>query len=163
MLPTDLTVAAVVEKDGRFLIVEERASGVIVFTQPGGHIEADESPEEACIREVLEESRCQIDIDGLLGVYLWIHPQTRQQFLRIMFIANYVGENESRKLDDGIHAVHWMSRDDIEWRLRKLRTPMVIRCVDDYLAGKRQSQSILAGSAPIQHRVADVLATASLV
>jgi len=163
VLPTDLTVAAVVEHDGCFLIVEERASGVVVLTQPGGHIEANESPEEACIREVFEETRCNIVADGLLGVYLWIHPQTRQQFLRIVFVAILTGEDPSAKLDDGIHAVHWMTRDDLEWRRRDLRTPVVLRCLDDYIAGKREPESILSGSAPIQQRVADVLASALLV
>lgn len=163
MLPTDLTVAAVVERDDRFLIVEERASGALVFTQPGGHIEASESPEEACIREVLEETRCNVVADGLLGVYLWIHPQTRQQFLRIVFVANFIDEDPTRKLDDGIQAVHWMTRDDVQWRQRDLRTPVVLRCLDDFMAGKREPEEILAGAAPIQHRVADVLANALLV
>jgi phosphatase NudJ len=163
VLPTDLTVSAVVEQDGTFLIVEERSSGALVFTQPGGHIEASESPEEACSREVLEETGCEVAINSLLGVYLWIHPQTRQQFLRIVYVADLLQEHSGRKLDDGIHAVHWYSQADIEHRRRQLRTPTVTRCIDDYLAGKRVPESILAGAMPIQHRVADVLASASLV
>jgi ADP-ribose pyrophosphatase YjhB (NUDIX family) len=163
VLATDLTVAAVVERDGKFLIVEERSSGVDVITQPGGHIETGESPEEACTREVLEETGCDIAIDGLLGVYLWIHPQTRQQFLRIVYVADLLLEDPTRKLDHGIHAVHWYNRADIEHHVRKLRTPVVLRSVDDFLAGKRQPESILAGAMPIQQRVADVLASASLV
>ena len=163
MLATDLTVAAVVERDGKFLIVEERSSGVDVITQPGGHIETGESPEEACTREVLEESGCDIAINGLLGVYLWIHPQSRQQFLRIVYVADLLLEDPTRRLDGGIHAVHWYNRADIEHHVRKLRTPVVLRCIDDYFAGKRQPESILAGAMPIQQRVADVLASASLV
>ena len=163
MLATDLTVAAVVEQDGKFLIVEERSSGVNVITQPGGHIESGESPEEACTREVLEESGCDIAIDGLLGVYLWIHPQTRQQYLRIVYVGDLLLEDPTRKLDDGIFAVHWYNKADIEHHARKLRTPVVLRCVEDYFAGKRQPESILAGAIPIQQRVADVLASASLV
>ena len=95
MLPTDLTVSAVVEQDGTFLIVEERSSGALVFTQPGGHIEASESPEEACSREVLEETGCEVAINSLLGVYLWIHPQTRQQFLRIVYVADFLQEKHT--------------------------------------------------------------------
>ena len=163
MLPTDLTVSAVVEKDGHFLIVEERSSGIDVITQPGGHIEAGESPEEACTREVLEESGCEIAINDLLGVYLWIHPQSRQQYLRIVYTGDLLFQDLSYQLDDGIHSVHWMARDDIDHQRRKVRTPVVIRCIDDYLAGRRQPQSILRGAMPIQHRVADVLASASLV
>lgn len=163
VLPTDLTVSAVVEQDGTYLIVEERSSGVLVVTQPGGHIETGESPEEACIREVLEETGCDIAINSLLGVYLWIHPQSRQQFLRIVYVADLLQENPKAKIDDAIHAVRWYSRADIEHHVRQLRTPVVLRCIDDYVAGNRQPESILAGAIPIQQRVADVLANASLV
>jgi ADP-ribose pyrophosphatase YjhB (NUDIX family) len=163
VLPTDLTVAAVIEKDGQFLIIEERSSGTIVVTQPGGHIEAGESPEEACAREVLEESGCNITVDGLLGVYLWIHPQTRQQYLRIVYVAHLLHQDMNSQLDHGIQAVHWYSRADIEHHVYRTRTPVVLRCIDDYLAGQRQPSSILAGALPIQKRVADVLASASLV
>jgi hypothetical protein len=79
VLPTDLTVSAVVERHERFLTIEKRVSGVVVVTQPGAHIETDESPEQATIRGGLQESGCQFTVTGLLGVYLWIHPQTRQQ------------------------------------------------------------------------------------
>jgi 8-oxo-dGTP pyrophosphatase MutT (NUDIX family) len=163
VLATDLTVSAVVVQDGKFLIVEERASGLDVITQPGGHIETGESPEEACTREVREETGCDIAINGLLGVYLWIQPQTRQQFLRIVYVGDLLLEDPTRKLDDGIYAVHWYSKADIEHHARKLRTPVVLRCIEDYLAGRRQPESILAGAIPIQQRVADVLASASLV
>ena len=163
MLPTDLTVAAVVEQDGKFLIVEERSSGALVITQPGGHIESGESPEEACTREVLEETGCDVAINSLLGVYLWIQPQTRRQFLRIVYVADLLQQDLKSKLDNNIHAVHWYDKADVEHHVRKLRTPIVIRCIEDYVAGKRQPESVLAGSMPIQHRVADVLASAALV
>lgn len=163
MLPTDLTVAAVVQENGRFLIVEERASGVIVVTQPGGHIETNESPEQAVVRETLEEAACTVEVDSLLGVYLWIHPQTRQQFLRIVYVANFVDEHRTRALDDGIHAVHWYTRDDLMRRSKDLRTPVVLRCIDDYLLGQRKPEGLLAGLAPLQKNVDAVLASASLV
>lgn len=163
MLPTDLTVAAVVKQDDRYLMIEETASGLEVITQPGGHIENNESPEEACVREILEETRCNVRIDSLLGVYLWIQPQTRQQFLRIVFVADYLGEDPTRRLDHGIRAVRWMSIADIRARQARHRTPIVLRCLQDYLDGKRHPQSALQGLSPVQQRVSDVLATASLV
>ena len=89
MYPTDLTVSAVVENDGRYLLVEEHAMGQVVLNQPGGHIEAGESPEEAVVREALEETGCDVACGELIGVYLWIHPQTRQQFLRIIYAAEF--------------------------------------------------------------------------
>ena len=127
MYPTDLTVAAVVERDGQYLLVEEYAMGQRVFTQPGGHIEADETPEQAVIREVLEETGCTVECVDMIGVYLWIHPQTRQQFLRIVYAANFVSCDESLALDDGIIARRWMSLQDLKDRKSVLRSPAVLR------------------------------------
>jgi ADP-ribose pyrophosphatase YjhB (NUDIX family) len=163
VLPTDLTVAAVVPDDGRYLIVEEQASGILVVTQPGGHIEANESPEDAVVRETLEETACTVEVDSLLGVYLWIHPQTRQQFLRIVYVAKFISENKAFPLDDGVHAVHWYTLDDLKRRRKSLRSPVVVRCIEDYVAGKRKPQSLLAGMMPVQQNVDAVLASASLV
>lgn len=163
MLPTDLTVSAVVERDGRFLIVEERASGIIVITQPGGHIESGESPEQAVARETLEEAGCTISVSGLLGVYLWIHPQTRQQFLRIVYTADFVSEDHKRSLDDGIYAVHWYSYADLQHRSRDVRSPIVLRAIEDYLAGRRQPEALLTNLVPLQQNVDAMLANACLV
>ncbi len=163
MLVTDLTVSAVVERDGRFLIVEERSSGVVVMNHPGGHIESGESPEQAVVREALEETGCKITVGEMLGIYLWIHPQTRQQYLRIAYVGNYVSHDESRVLDDGVYAIHWLTPADIRQRMQRLRSPMVMRCVEDYLAGRRQPDSFLASLMPVQQNVAAVMATAALV
>jgi ADP-ribose pyrophosphatase YjhB (NUDIX family) len=116
MQPTDLTVSAVIERDGQYLMVEEITSGAVVLNQPGGHLETGESPEEAVIREVLEETGCDVACGELVGIYLWIHPQSRQQFLRIVYVASLLNEDESRPLDDGIIAKRWLSRADIEYR-----------------------------------------------
>jgi 8-oxo-dGTP pyrophosphatase MutT (NUDIX family) len=163
VLPTDLTVSSVVEDDGRFLIIEERSSGVDVVNQPGGHIEAGESPERAAEREVLEETGCIVSVRELLGVYLWIHPQTRQNFLRIVFVADLLSHDPSRDLDDGIFAVHWYTLEELERRRRNLRTPMVLKSIEDYLAGRRQPHTLLADLMPVQQNVDRVLATAHLI
>lgn len=163
MQPTDLTVAAVIERDNRFLLVEELAFGRRVLTQPGGHIEADESPEQAVEREVLEESGVTAECRDMIGVYLWIHPQTRQQFLRIVFAADYVAHDESAKLDDGILGHRWLSIEDIRASRKILRTPAVLKCVEDYRAGRRASDALLTGMLPLQENVHRILATADLV
>ena len=163
MYPTDLTVAAVIEHDGKYLLVEEHAMGRRVFTQPGGHIEADESPEQALVREVLEETGCTVECGDMIGVYLWIHPQTRQQFLRIVYAARYVSCDESLSLDDGILGRRWMSFDDLRDRRPVLRTPAVLRCVEDYQAGRRASDALLTSMLPLQQNVHRILATADLV
>ena len=163
MYPTDLTVAAVVEHEGKYLFVEEYAMGERVLTQPGGHIETDESPEEAVVREVLEESGCTVECQDMIGVYLWIHPQTRQQFLRIVFSAKFVSEDESAELDDGILGRRWMTLADIRARRRVMRTPAVLKCVEDYVSGRRGGDDLLTGMLPLQQNVHRILATADLV
>jgi ADP-ribose pyrophosphatase YjhB (NUDIX family) len=163
MYPTDLTVAAVVDLDGRYLLVEEKAMGRRVLSQPGGHIEADESPEQAVVRETLEETGCDVECGELIGVYLWIHPQTRQQFLRIVYEAKFISCNEEQKLDDGIIARRWATLPELESRQSMLRSPAVLRCVRDFVSGKRQSDTLFTGMLPLQQNVHRVLATADLV
>lgn len=163
MQPTDLTVSAVVQRDGLYLMVEEIAAGAVVLNQPGGHLEAGESPEQAVVREVREETGCDVTCGELVGVYLWIHPQTRQQFLRIVYVATLVKEDRARPLDDVIVARRWLSRADIEYRRRSLRSPVVQRCIQDFEAGRRQSDSLFSGMLPLQHNVHAVLASADLV
>ena len=163
MYPTDLTVAAIVRHEDQYLMVEERAMGRVVFTQPGGHIESGESPEQAVVREVLEETGCTVTCGDLVSVYLWIHPQTRQQFLRIVFEAHFQSMDTDAELDDGIPRALWMSRKDIEVRRDRLRTPVALRCVHDYEQGKRQSDGVFTGMMPLQHNVDAVLARADLV
>jgi ADP-ribose pyrophosphatase YjhB (NUDIX family) len=163
MYPTDLTVSAVVQHAGKYLLIEEHASGQRVLNQPGGHIESGETPEDAVIREAFEESGCVVKCNELIGVYLWIHPQTRQQFLRIVYDARFVSCDENATLDDGIIARHWMTLDDIVDRRNALRTPAVLRCIQDYEAGKRESDALLTSMLPLQQNVHRVIATADLV
>jgi len=163
MYPTDLTVAAVVDLDGRYLVVEEQAMGRRVLSQPGGHIEAGESPEEAVVRETLEETGCDVACGELIGVYLWIHPQTRQQFLRIVYEAKFISCDEERELDEGIIARRWATLAELESRQPMLRSPAVLKCVRDFVSGRRQSDALLTGMLPLQQNVHRVLATADLV
>ena len=163
MYPTDLTVAAIVVRDGRYLIVEERAMRRVVLSQPGGHIEGGESPEDAVVREVLEETGCKVSCGELIGVYLWIQPQTRQQFLRLVYAADFLSCDESYPLDDVIVARHWMSRDQIHHSRDRLRTPVVLRCINDFEGGRRESDTLLSGMLPLDLNVDRVIARADLV
>jgi ADP-ribose pyrophosphatase YjhB (NUDIX family) len=163
MYPTDLTVAAVVLNEGRYLIVEEVAGRRKVLTQPGGHIETGESPEAAVVREVKEETGCTVLCEDLIGVYLWIQPQTRQQFLRLVYSADFIDCDDDASLDEGVIARRWLTLEDVEKARARLRTPVVLRCIHDFEAGIRQSDSILTGMLPLDQNVAQVLAAADLV
>jgi len=133
----DVTVAAVVEKDGRFLMVEEHASGRRVFNQPAGHLERNESLVQATIRETLEETAWRIEVKSVLGVYLWESPMDRQTFLRVAFEGRCRDHEPWRGLDDGICRAVWMTYEEILAEEERLRSPLVTRCLDDYLSGTR--------------------------
>ena len=160
---TDLTVCTVVEHEGYYLMVEERATGRALLNQPGGHVEAGESAEAAVLREVMAKTACYVACGELIGVYLWIHPQTRQQYVRIVFAAGYLGCDEERKLDDRIAMRRWMTMDELEKLRNRIRSPVVLRCLHDYRSGRRQSDSLLTGMLPLQNNVDAVLAKAVLV
>ena len=163
MHPTDLTVAAVVKHDSRYLLVEEKAMGMVVLNQPGGHIEAGESPEDAVVREAREETGCVISCDEMIGVYLWIQPQTRQQFLRIVYAADFVSCDESLPLDHSIVSRQWLTRGEIDARRADARSPIVLRCLQDFESGRRESDKLLTGMLPLHQNVHRVLARADLV
>ena len=133
----DVTVAAVIERDGRFLIVEEHACGQVVFNQPAGHLEPDESLIDAAVRETLEETGHRFRPQHLLGVYLWHSEPAQKSFLRVTFVGSAGPPSGVPRLDEGIVAAHWMSRNQLLALHDRLRSPMVLRCIDDYRAGIR--------------------------
>jgi len=160
---TDLTAGVVVECDGEFLIIEEYVSGSAVLTQPGGHLEAGESPEGAAERETREESGCVVRACDLLGVYLWVNPRDGQQQLRIMFVADLLERPSGVELDDGIIRVHWMTHEQVRRNTARLRTPFVLRAIEDFRAGRRPDAAALERLAPLHRNLRDVIARASLV
>lgn len=131
------TVAAVIERGGRFLLVEEVSDGRRVLNQPAGHLDPDESLVQACVRETLEESAHLFAPTSLVGIYRWIYAPENATFLRFAFAGELRGVDASRKLDAEIVATHWLSREDLAARADMHRSPLVMRCVDDYLAGRR--------------------------
>ena len=131
------TVAAIVERGNKFLMVEELVLGEQVINQPAGHLDPDESLVEAVIGETQEETAWQFVPEAITGIYLWKHPDNGQSFLRIAFCGSCKNHNASQILDDGIQAAVWKTRDELIQQQQKLRSPMVINCIDDYLAGKR--------------------------
>ena len=143
MFHPEITVAAVTETDGRFLVVEERIERRLVINQPAGHVEAGETLLEAIIREVREETAWGFTASELLGVYLWRHPGTGRTTKRFAFIGAVANFND-QKLDAGIVGTHWLTRAELKRREPQLRSPLVLRCIDDYLAGQRRPLSAAA-------------------
>lgn len=132
----DVTVAALVEREGRFLLVEERIRGRLVLNQPAGHLEDGETLVEAVVRETLEETAWHFAPEHLLGVYQWRSPRGRST-LRFAFRGSVSGHEPDRPLDSPVVATHWLSRDEILGRAARLRSPLVLRCIEDYERGVR--------------------------
>jgi 8-oxo-dGTP pyrophosphatase MutT (NUDIX family) len=140
----DITVAAVVEREQRFLMVEERIRSKTVFNQPAGHVEAGESLLDAVIRETREESAWQFTPEALVGIYLWRHPRSGRDTLRFAFTGALGDHDPELQLDKPIIATHWLSRGELMLRESQLRTPVVMRCIDDFLSGQRLPLTALA-------------------
>lgn len=138
-----VTVAAVIERDGRYLMVEEETSNGIAFNQPAGHLEEGESLVDAVIRETLEETAWHFRPESIIGIHLWNHPQKEETFLRVSFKGVATSHDEGLPLDEGIIQALWMSRDELASQPDKLRSPLVLNSIDDYIAGERYPLSIL--------------------
>ena len=130
-----MTVAAVIEDRGNFLLVQEQAGGQSVYNQPAGHLEDGESLIEAVTRETLEETAWHIRPEKIVGIYQWRHPETPDTFLRITFACSCLSHEPDRPLDTGIERALWLPAGDIRSRSDRLRSPMVMRSINDYLAG----------------------------
>ncbi|HSN17486.1 MAG TPA: NUDIX hydrolase [Gammaproteobacteria bacterium] len=139
-----VTVAAVVERDGRYLVVEEDVRGRRVLNNPAGHLEPGESLVEAVRRETLEETGWEFEPDAVTGIYLWKNAEADATFLRVAFHGRCVRHHPERRLDQGIVAAHWLAREDLAGGRHVLRTPLVLRCIDDLLAGRRYPLDILS-------------------
>jgi ADP-ribose pyrophosphatase YjhB (NUDIX family) len=144
----DVTVAAMVETDGRFLFVEEQASGRIVFNQPAGHLEPGESLTDAVVRETFEETGYGFQPEALLGLYLWQCDEANTTFLRVAFTGSATPPVSTPNLDSGIIAAHWLSRAQVVARESRLRSPLVMRCLDDYQADIRHPLSVISELPP---------------
>lgn len=138
-----VTVAAVSERNGRFLIVEETIEGHMRLNQPAGHLEVGESLHQAVIRETLEETACTFIPEALVGVYLWKKPDLDLTYLRVAFCGAMSEPNINQQLDAGIERAIWLQRNELLQRESEWRSPLVLRCIDDYLAGQRYPLSLL--------------------
>ena len=133
--PPSVTVAAVIERDGRFLLVDETYEGRRVLNQPAGHLDPGESLVQACRREVMEETAHHFEPTGLVGIYRWYYAPRDITFIRFCFRGK-VGSAEDRPLDKEINSVQWLTAAELKARGAEHRSPMVQQCLDDFLAGR---------------------------
>ena len=144
--PPSVTVAAVIEQAGRFLVVEENYDGACVLNQPAGHLDPGESLVTACAREVLEETAHRFTPESLVGIYRWYYAPRDTTFIRFTFAGRLDGVEQGRALDKEIVAAHWYTRDELTEKAAMHRTPLVMACVDDYLAGKRYPLGVFSSA-----------------
>ena len=155
----DVTVAAVVERDGRFLFVEERASGRVVINQPAGHLESGETFLEAVSRETLEETGWTFRPTAVVGIYVWQAENVSRSFLRVAFSGTLEAHDPDRSLDHGILRTRWMDHDQLLAMQSRLRSPLVLRCVDDYRSGTRYPLALLSHLLPSPATAASIAAS----
>jgi len=139
----NVTVAAVVERHGRFLLVRERDGGSVVLNQPAGHLEQGESLLQAVARETLEETGREFEAAGLVGVYRYPSEQQGLTYLRFCFHGHCSAADPERTLDPDILDTLWLTPGELATRTESVRSPLVRRCLDDYLAGRRYPLSLL--------------------
>ena len=136
-----VTVAAVIEREGRFLLVEEHTAEGLRLNNPAGHLDPGESPAQGCAREALEETAHPFAPTALVGVYLarFQREATGEDitYLRFAFCGNVGEVIESMALDHGIVRTLWMTPDEVRASAERHRNPLVLRCMEDYLAGRR--------------------------
>ncbi len=138
-----VTVAAVVEQDGRFLLVEEDTKEGVRLNQPAGHLEQGESLIDAVIRETVEETAWEFAPEALVGIYMWPRPDGDITYLRFAFTGRLLHHHAGQALDTGIRRAVWMDADELAAARPMHRSPQVERTVQDYLAGRRVPLDVL--------------------
>jgi len=138
-----VTVADIARSGERYLLVEEVIQGERVINQPAGHWEPDESLYQAVVRETREETAWEFEPRGLVGVYQWTHPNDMDIFLRFAFYGDAIRRDPAQELDSEIERVVWLTRQELRDASRPLRSPQVLRCIDDFEGGARFSLDCL--------------------
>ena len=137
------TVAAIVEDNGKFLLVEETTDRGNRFNQPAGHLEDNESLIEAVIRETLEETAYTFNPEALLGIYHWKHEHNDTTYLRFAYIGSVTNHQPNLALDEGIIRAVWMTIDEIRSNAALMRSPQVLTCIEDFLNGQQFPLSVV--------------------
>ncbi len=139
----NVTVAAIVEHEGRFLLVEEETDNGLMLNQPAGHLEANESLVEGAAREALEETAYEFSPEYLVGVYRWRHSDRNVTYLRFAFAGSLGAHHPERALDTGIVRALWLTAAEVHASRSRHRSPLVIRCLEDFRRGARAPLDVL--------------------
>jgi 8-oxo-dGTP pyrophosphatase MutT (NUDIX family) len=136
-----VTVAAIIEREGRYLLVEEETPEGLRLNNPAGHLDPGESPEQGVARETLEETAFVFRPTALVGIYLsrFERPATLEDitYLRFAYCGDLGAFDAQRRLDTGIVRTLWMTPDEVRASVHRHRSPLVLRCVEDHAAGQR--------------------------
>jgi 8-oxo-dGTP pyrophosphatase MutT (NUDIX family) len=138
-----VTVAAVIQQEGRYLLVEEQTDDGIRINQPAGHLEPGESILQGTVRETLEETAYEFSPTALVGIYRWPHPASGVTYIRFAFCGELGSHQVDRVLDRGILRTLWLTPEQLRSRAASHRSPLVLRCVEDHLAGRYYSLDML--------------------
>ena len=146
-----VTVAAIIERDRRFLLVEEETSDGIRLNQPAGHLEEGEDVMAAVRREVFEETAWRFAPEHIVGIQLWRRNPESPSFLRICFSGFCHSHEPQNALDEGILATHWLTPEDIQSNAQRLRSPLVALCITEYLKGSRYPLALIKSLIDLNH------------
>ncbi len=141
-----ITVATIVEDQGRFLFVEELKHGRAVLNQPAGHLDPNESLLDAAVRETLEETGWDIELTAVIGIYLYTAPSNGVTYQRVCFAGKPIKHHPERALDDGIIAARWLTRDELLAQREHWRSELIGQCLDDYSSGRLHSLELIRPS-----------------
>ena len=147
----NVTVAAVIERDGRFLLVEEHTADGLRLNTPAGHLDPGESPADGCAREALEETAHRFTPTALVGIYLARSRRNDEDvtYLRFAFTGTLGAREAGRALDDGIVRTLWMTPEEIRASAERHRSPLLLQCIEDHLAGRRYPLSLIHTDASV--------------
>ncbi len=139
-----VTVATVIENDGKFLMVEEDIYGEKILNQPAGHLEQGETLMEAAVRETLEETGWHVKVKHLIEFSQWTSPNSDKHYLRSCFAGKVVSFDPEQQLDEGILQAIWMTRDEVAENIDRLRSPLVLHHIDHHIKGKKTDTNVFS-------------------
>jgi ADP-ribose pyrophosphatase YjhB (NUDIX family) len=139
-----ITVASIIQKDNKYLFVEEFVKNRVVTNQPAGHLEENETLEEACVRETLEETAYIVEVDHLIGIYQERSKNSLDMWLRFCFKCSIKNEYKDRELDKNIIRKIWLSKKELLIPERILRSNMVLKCIDDHEKNKKFPKEVIS-------------------